>query len=112
MCLTGDISTGWISTAGRLFYAALSRESMSSGAGGLLYLILKISGNVVSAVSMSYPTVLKGTSGWGCLRASVISLVAIRSLSMEESCGIGELCGENSKVSTMRSLAVDVIYIY
>jgi hypothetical protein len=37
------------------------------------------------------PTVLKEKSGCVCLRASVISLAAIMSLSMEESCGIGEL---------------------
>jgi hypothetical protein len=45
-----------------------------------------------------------------CLRSSVISLASIRSLSADEICGIGELCRKNSKVSTMRSLAFDVMY--
>jgi hypothetical protein len=102
--LIGDVSTGWINTARRLFSAALIGEFMSFGAGGLLYFILKMADYVISVVILLYPTVLKGTSGCGCLRASVISLAAIISLSVEESCGIGEICGENSKVSTMRSL--------
>jgi hypothetical protein len=89
--LTGDVSTGWIRTAGRLFSLALIGESMSSGAGGLLYLFLKMAATVVSDVIVSSPIVEKGTSGWGCLRASVISWAAIRSLSVEDNCGIGEL---------------------
>jgi hypothetical protein len=68
--------------------------------------------NVVSAIIVSSPTVFKGISGFGCLRESVISLAAMRSLSVEESCGIGELYEKNSKVFTMRSLDVDVIYTF
>jgi hypothetical protein len=112
VCLIGDVSTGWINTAGRLFSAALIGESMRYGDGVLLYFLLKMAANVVSAFIVSSPTVLKGKYRFGFLRASVISLAAIMSLSVEESCAIGELCGKNSKVSTMRSLAVDVIYTF
>jgi hypothetical protein len=112
VCLTEDVSTGWISTAGRLFYVALIGESMSCGAGGLLYLFLKMAANVLSAVIVASPTVFKGTSGWGYLRESVMALAIMRIISVEDSCGIGELCEKNSKVSTMRSIAVDVIYTF
>jgi hypothetical protein len=112
VCLIGDVSACWIDTAGPLFFAALIGESMRCCAGILLYFLLKMAANVVSALIVSYPTVIKGTSGCGCLRASAISLAAIMSLSAEESCGIGELRGKNSKVSTMHSLAVDVMYIF
>jgi hypothetical protein len=64
VCLTGDVSTGWISTAGCFFFAALSGESMSSGAGGLLCLFLKMADNVVSVFIVSSPTVLKVPSRW------------------------------------------------
>jgi hypothetical protein len=38
--------------------------------------------------------------------ALVMSLSAMINLSVEDNCGIGELWGGNSKVSTVRSLAV------
>jgi hypothetical protein len=47
---------------------------------------------------------------YGSLRASVMSLAAIKTLSVDEICGMGELLGGNSNVSTIRSLAGDVIY--
>jgi hypothetical protein len=42
--------TCWMSTAGRLFYAALIGESMITGDEGFLYLFLKMAANVVSAM--------------------------------------------------------------
>jgi hypothetical protein len=43
------------------------------GAKGLLNFFLDMAANVVSAVIVSSPILAKGTSGWGCFRASVIS---------------------------------------
>jgi hypothetical protein len=91
LCLVGDVSTDRTYTAGRLFSAALIGGSMRCYAGLLLYFLLKMAANVVSALIMSSTTVLKVTSGCGCLRASAKSLAVIMSRSAEESCGIGEL---------------------
>jgi hypothetical protein len=94
------------------FSAALIGESMITGAEGFLYLFLNMDANVVSDVIVSSPIVEKVTSGWGSFRASFMSWAAIRSLYVEEICGIGELRGKKSKVSTMPSLAVNVIYTF
>jgi hypothetical protein len=55
---------------------------------------------------VSSPMCENGTSGQGFFNALDMSLAAMINLSAEENCGIGKLWGENSSVSTMRSLAV------
>ena len=47
--------------------------------------------NVVSTVIVSSTIVARGTYGWGYFKASVISWDAIRSWSIDDICGIGEL---------------------
>jgi hypothetical protein len=82
---------GWMCTTGCLFSAALIGDYMITGTKGFLNLFLNMDDNVVSSVIVSSPIVEKGTSGWGCFRASVILRAAINSRSVEEMCGIGEL---------------------
>jgi hypothetical protein len=77
-----------------------------------LNFLVKISAKVARADIVSSPMVAKGTSGWGCFKASVMSWAAIRIRSVDDICGMGELGGENSSVSTMRSLAFTVIYMF
>jgi hypothetical protein len=73
LCLVGDVMICWISTAGRLFYAVFIEEYIITGAKGFFNLFLKMTANVVSVVIVSYPIVEKGTPGWGCFKASVVS---------------------------------------
>jgi hypothetical protein len=54
-------------------------------------LFLNMVANVVKAMMVSSPIVSKGTLGCGCFRASVMSWAAIKTLSVDESCGMGEL---------------------
>jgi hypothetical protein len=112
VCLIGDVSTGWINTAGRLFSAALSGESMRAGAGVLLYLILKMSANYVSAVILSSPTIEWNIRMWmfegichiiGCHKESVCG---------EELWHWRVVWGKKPKVSTMSLLVVGVIYTF
>jgi hypothetical protein len=88
VCLIGDVSTGWINSAGRLFFCGLNL-----GVNEVLHwnMVVRYFENVASAPIISSPTVLKGKSGCGCLRTSAISVAAIPNLPVEESCGIGEL---------------------
>jgi hypothetical protein len=62
-----------------------------TGAPAFLNFLVKISAKVASADIVSSPVVAKGTSGWGCLKASVMSWAAISTQSVEDICGIGEL---------------------
>jgi hypothetical protein len=83
-----------------------------SGASAFLNFLVKFSAKVAIADIVSSPMVANGTSGWGCFKASVMSWEAISTLSVEDIYGIGELCGKKSCVSTMRSLAVAVMYTF
>jgi hypothetical protein len=53
----------WISTAGRLFYAALIGESMITVDKGFLNLFFNMAANVVSAIIVPSPIVEKGMYG-------------------------------------------------
>jgi hypothetical protein len=73
----------WLDEYRRAFFsAALIGEFMITGAKGFLNLFLNLEANVVSAVIVSSPVVEKGTYGWGCFRASIVSRAAIESLSV------------------------------
>jgi hypothetical protein len=58
---------GWMSTAGRLFSAALIGDYMITGDKGVLNLFLNMADNVVSAVIVSSRIVEKGRLDGGAL---------------------------------------------
>jgi hypothetical protein len=108
----GEVRIGWDKTAGFLFSAALAGAFENPGAWTFWNSLFKISASFVSAAIVSSTTCANGTSGWGFFNALDMSLAAMINLHVEDNCGIGELWGKNSRVSTMRSLAVSEMYTF
>jgi hypothetical protein len=75
-------------------------------------LSLKIAANSASAQTVSSLICMNLTSGWGFCKASVMCFAAMSNRPVDNSCGIWKVCEKNSRVSMMRSLAVEEMYTF